>query len=84
MNVKEIVGSGVEELGELFLIAYTIDVKIPKGFMNCGVTLDNHFVADTNDSANWDTLKFPLPEPKNKWIIKCYDSDKTTITLIDK
>lgn len=45
----------------------TILVKIPKGFMNTRVTTKNFFVADTNDSANWDTIKFPLP--KGKWVI---------------
>ena len=66
----------------------TIDVEIPKGFMNCGVSTCNHFIADTNDS-NMDTLKFPLPKPKYKWNIKCYrgnidDSKKHTVVLIDK
>jgi hypothetical protein len=52
-----------------------IDVQIPKNFMNCGITICNKFTADTNDSKNWDTLKFPLPKPKNKWEIKSYWGD---------
>lgn len=38
-----------------------IEVIIPKGFMNVAVSIDNCLIADTNDSANWDTIKFPLP-----------------------
>ena len=41
----------------------TIEVEIPKGFFNCGVSVCNHFIADTNNSADWRTLKFPLPKP---------------------
>ena len=52
----------------------TLLVKIPKGFMNTAVTSDNHFIADTNDSANWNTLKFPLP--KGRWsIMSIYKQD---------
>jgi hypothetical protein len=40
----------------------TIDVVIPNGFMNTGITTNNYFIADTNDSNNWDTIKFPLPK----------------------
>ena len=67
----------------------TIEVEIPKGFMNCGVSTCNHFIADTNDSNFWDTLKFPLPKPKYKWDIKGYrenidNPDKRKVILIDK
>lgn len=67
-----------------------IEVELPKGFMNVGVTSDNSFLtANTNDSANWDTLKFPLP--KGKWRIKGYsvnitdgvDNGKPILQLID-
>lgn len=66
----------------------TIDVEIPIGFMNCGISTCNNFIADTNDGANWDTLKFPLPKPKYKWNIKCYKGninkpEKKTVVLID-
>lgn len=44
-----------------------IEIKLPKGFMNIGITTDNFFIADTNYSKNWDTLKFPLP--KGKWVL---------------
>jgi len=46
----------------------TITIKIPKNFMNTAITKDNYFIADTNDSKNWDTIKFPLP--KGKWKFK--------------
>ena len=67
----------------------TIEVEIPKGFMNCGISTCNYFTADTNNSANWATLKFPLPKPKYKWNIKCYTGDidkpeKQKVILIDK
>ena len=67
----------------------TIDVEIPIGFMNCGISTCNNFIADTNNSTNWDTLKFPLPKPKYKWNIKCYKGDmnkpqKQTVELIDR
>jgi len=55
-----------------------IEIKIPKGFMNCDVTINNNFIADTNDSENWDTLKFPLP--KGKWSIHSY-KDNTIVVL---
>ena len=66
-----------------------IDIVIPIGFMNCGVSTCNNFIADTNNSAKWDTLKFPLPKPKYKWNIKCYKGDmdkpeKKIVVLIDK
>jgi hypothetical protein len=67
----------------------TIEVEIPKGFMNCDVSTCNHFTANTNDSKFWDTLKFPLPKPKYKWNIKHYTGDadnpeKQRVVLIDK
>jgi hypothetical protein len=36
-------------------------IVIPKNFMNTAITSDNYFIADTNDSVNWDFIKFPLP-----------------------
>ena len=39
-----------------------LEVIIPKGFMNVGVTSNGWLVADTNDSNNWDEISFPLPE----------------------
>lgn len=67
----------------------TIKVVIPENWMNCAVTVDNNFIADTNDSNFWDTLKFPLPKPKHKWHIKSYTGDmnrpnKSAVVLIDK
>lgn len=67
----------------------TIEVEIPIGFMNCGISVCNHFIADTNDGSNWNTLKFPLPEPQYKWNIKSYkedinNSNKLIVVLIDK
>ena len=64
----------------------TLKVEIPKGFYNCGITTCNHFIADTNNSADWKTLKFPLPKPKGKeWRINRYDilnDEKTVVELI--
>jgi len=54
-----------------------IEIRIPKGFMNCSVTIDNNFIADTNDSENWDTLKFPLP--KGKWSIHSYKDSNIVV-----
>jgi hypothetical protein len=67
----------------------TISVVIPKGWMNCGVSIDNHFISDTNNSVDYDFLKFPLPSANHKWNIKCYlnvnnNSNKQTVVLIDK
>lgn len=67
----------------------TIEVEIPIGFMNCGISVCNHFIAYTNDGGNWDTLKFPLPEPQYRWNIKSYKEDinnpkKLIVVLIDK
>ena len=45
--------------------------------MNTAITIDNFFIADTNDSANWDTLKFPLP--KGKWSIFNVSNNKVTL-----
>lgn len=66
----------------------TIEIELPKGFMNCGISVCNKFIADTNDSSNWDTVLFPLPKPKGKWEIKCYTGDidnplKRKVILVD-
>ena len=66
----------------------TIEVEIPIGFMNCGISTCNNFIADTNNNSNWDTLKFPLPKPKYKWNIKYYKNigdkfNKKIVVLID-
>jgi hypothetical protein len=58
-----------------------ITIEIPKGFMNTGVTINNNFIADTNDSSNWDTLKFPLPKPDGKWVI--FNIKEKVVTLVD-
>jgi hypothetical protein len=56
-----------------------IEIELPKGYMNTDVTTDNHFIADTNDGANWDKLKFPLP--KGKWSI--YSVKGKMVVLVD-
>ena len=66
----------------------SIEVEIPIGFMNCGVSTCNNFIADTNNSAKWDTLKFPLPKPKYKWNISHYKNkgdklQKKIVVLVD-
>ena len=65
-----------------------IEVVIPIGFMNCGITINNDFIADTNNTLKWDTLKFPLPKPRFKWHIRGYTGDanypeKRTVELVD-
>jgi len=66
----------------------TIEVEIPKGFFNCGVSVCNHFIADTNNSVDWRTLKFPLPKPLGKkWEILRYDivsEEKTIVELVSR
>ena len=57
-----------------------IEIKLPKGYMNIAVTTDNHFIADTNDSANWDEIRFPLP--RGKWSI--YSIKDKIVTLVNK
>lgn len=63
-----------------------IKIEIPKGFFNFGVSSCNSFIADTNNSADWRTLKFPLPKPfGKKWEILRYDiinDEKTIVELI--
>lgn len=55
----------------------TMVIEMPKGYMNTGISNCNHFIADTNDSANWDTLKFPLP--KGKWSIQSVKGKMVTL-----
>ena len=58
----------------------TIQIEMPKNFMNTAINNDNSFSADTNYSNNWDTLKFPLP--KGNWVIK--NIEGKIVTLIDR
>jgi hypothetical protein len=60
-----------------------IKIELPKGFMNVGISTDNILIADTNDSANWDTISFPLPEPKGTWNILRYEQDFKIVVLED-
>ena len=55
-----------------------ISIILPKNFMNTGVTKNNYFIADTNDSANWDTLEFPLPS--GNW--KIHSQKGKIVTLV--
>lgn len=48
-------------------IVETMTIEIPKDYFNVAISTSNHLIANTNDSANWNTLKFPLP--KGKWSI---------------
>ena len=45
-----------------------IEVTLPSGYMNVGVSANNRLIADTNDSQNWDTLSLPLP--RGAWRIR--------------
>lgn len=60
-----------------------IEITIPKGFMNCCVTTDNKFVADTNNSADWKTMQIPLPKPKHRWQVNNYSDNFTKVELVD-
>ena len=59
-----------------------LEIIIPKGYMNCGVSCNNSLCADTNDSSKWDTFQFPLPTPKHQW--KIYKIEGKKVTLIDE
>lgn len=59
----------------------TLRIEIPKGFMNAGISTCNHFIADTNDSSNWDTIKLPLP--KGKWSIQSIEGKMVTLICCD-
>lgn len=62
-----------------------LHLKIPKGFMNCEIGyIENqpYFIADTNDSANWDTIQIPLPT--GKWEIVRNDLKTNTLELWTK
>lgn len=50
----------------------SLSLKIPKGFYNYAISNNNFFIADTNDSQNWDIIVIPLP--KGKWFIDAYDN----------
>ena len=39
-----------------------MEIKIPKGYRNIGITINNKLIADTNDSSDWDTICIPLPK----------------------
>ena len=54
-------------------------IVIPKNFMNTAITSDNFFIADTNNSVNWDFIKFPLPE--GNW--KIYSEEGKIIILVN-
>lgn len=51
----------------IFELVFYLNIEIPKNFYNIAVSENNHLIADTNDSVNWDTIKIPLP--KGKWYI---------------
>jgi hypothetical protein len=56
-----------------------IKIELPRGFMNVDITLDNHLIADTNNSSNWDKIKFPLPT--GKWSIDHYENNNKIVVL---
>jgi hypothetical protein len=45
------------------------EIIIPKGYYNYGITTDNYFIADTNDSANWEEIRIKLLDSKSGWRI---------------
>lgn len=51
-------------------IVDVLEITIPKNYFNIGTTKKcNCIFGDTNDSANWDRFRFPLPKPKGEWRI---------------
>lgn len=61
-----------------------IDIYIPRNFFNCAISTCGSFIADTNDSENWNKIKFPLP--KGKWEIHSYNHnyESKIVRLIDR
>lgn len=61
-----------------------IIVRIPRNFMNVGISTDNKLTADTNDHNKWDMVIFPLP--RGRWSIYCYEFDRMQqlVILVDK
>lgn len=47
-----------------------INILLPSSLMNCTITKNNYFVADTNNSKNFQQLKIQLPQ--GKWSIRSY------------
>jgi hypothetical protein len=60
----------------------TIEISLPIGFMNCGVTENNTMVADPNSSENWFVIEFPLPT--GKWKIHSYHDNNQKVKLISR
>lgn len=61
------IGRIVIWLYERFVQPKMIDLILPKGFMNVGISKDNNLTADNNNSHVWDDLNIPLP--CGKWRI---------------
>lgn len=57
-------------------------IFLPKGFMNTCITTNNYFIADTNNSAFYERIKFPLPE--GKWVIKSANEYSATNQVVIK
>lgn len=51
--------------------------ELPKGFYNIAISISNHLIADTNHTANWDTISIPLPD--GEWKIQKVDGKKVTL-----
>jgi len=51
-----------------------IEIRLPKGYMNCRVTKSNKFVADTNNSGEWDEIKVSLP--RGRWHLGEIDANR--------
>jgi len=46
----------------------TLKIKLPKGYMNASISSTGYFLADTNNSSDWDVMRIQLP--KGNWSIK--------------
>lgn len=56
-----------------------IEIKMPYGFIDPTITIDNHFTASYGSGTGG--LKFPLPD--GNWRIDKIDNIKQSITLVD-
>lgn len=79
-------------LNEWFVPVFMCDKEklvfgFPDGFMNIGVTTDGYLIADTNNSADWRTLKFKLPKGKGNWVLfnqNIHNGNVTLHSLVEK
>lgn len=89
-NIKKLLDAGV--LNEWFVPILKYDEQklifgFPSDFMNIGITTDGYFIADTNNSADWRTIKFKLPKGKGNWVLfnqNIHNGNVTLHSLVEK